>query len=128
MKKLLFLFVLQFLFEMSYSQCNGHVSLCSKNYDEVSYLTTHNAFNSDADGFLFPNQTYNISSQLNSGVRALMIDVYDYQGTPTAYHSFSLLGTIPLSFLFDDTYGNKATRGIFSFSIRFIADPNLSME
>ena len=31
-----------------------------------------------------------------------MIDVYDYQGTPTAYHSFSLLGTISLSFLLDD--------------------------
>jgi len=87
---------------MSYAQCNGSVDLCSKQYNEVAYLTTHNAFNSDEDGLLFPNQTYNIASQLNDGVRGLMIDVYDHFGTPTAYHSVFALGTIPLSDIFND--------------------------
>ena len=32
----------------------------------------------------------------------VMIDVYDYFGTPTAYHSTFLLGTIPLSDIFND--------------------------
>jgi len=87
---------------ISYAQCNGSVDLCSKQYNEVAYLTTHNAFNSDQDGLSFPNQTYNIESQLNDGVRGLMIDVYDHFGTPTAYHSTFLLGTIPLSDIFND--------------------------
>ena len=96
------LFALQFLMHISYAQCNGSVDLCSKQYNEVAYLTTHNAFNSDQDGLSFPNQTYNIASQLNDGVRGLMIDVYEHFGTPTAYHSTFLLGTIPLSDIFND--------------------------
>ena len=96
------LLVLLLSFDISYAQCNGDINPCSKTYNEVSYLTTHNAFNSDQDGLLFPNQTYNISSQMNDGVRALMIDVYDLFGTPTAYHSIFALGTIPLIDLFND--------------------------
>ena len=53
------LFALQFLMHISYAQCNGSIDLCSKQYNEVAYLTTHNAFNSDEDGLSFPNQTYN---------------------------------------------------------------------
>ena len=96
------LFALQFLMHISYAQCNGSMNLCSKQYNKVAYLTTHNAFNSDEDGLLFPNQTYNIASQLNDGVRGLMIDVYDHFGTPTAYHSIFALGTIPLSDIFNN--------------------------
>ena len=103
MRKFIYiLFSLQFLINISYAQCNGSPDLCPKQYNEVAYLTTHNAFNSDEDGLLFPNQTYNIASQLDDGVRGLMIDVYDYFGTPTAYHSIFALGTIPLSDIFND--------------------------
>jgi len=101
-KSIYILFSLQLITIISYAQCNGSIDLCSKQYNEVAYLTTHNAFNSDEDGLLFPNQSYNIASQLNDGVRGLMIDVYDYFGTPTAYHSTFLLGTIPLSDIFND--------------------------
>ena len=65
-------------------------------------LTTKEVQTYREDGLLFPNQTYSIVSQLNDGVRGLMIDVYDHFGTPTAYHSTFLLGTIPLSNIFDD--------------------------
>ena len=101
-KSIYILFVLQLITIISYAQCNGSIDLCSKQYNEVAYLTTHNAFNSDEDGLLFPNQTHNIASQLNDDVRALMIDVYDHFGTPTAYHSVFMLGTIPLSDIFND--------------------------
>tara|TARA_B100000902_G_C27301409_1_gene913035 strand:+ start:1242 stop:2228 length:987 start_codon:yes stop_codon:yes gene_type:complete len=84
------------------SQCNGSYLLCHKRYNEVAYLTTHNSFNSTAGNFSFPNQTYNILDQLNSGVRALMIDVYDDSGTPVVYHSFPLLGSINLLDIFID--------------------------
>ena len=79
------------------AQCNCYTELCQKRYDQVAYLTTHNAFNSQQDNFSFPNQSYSITRQLVDGVRALMIDVYDKDGVPTVYHSTSLLGSHPLS-------------------------------
>ena len=86
----------------THSQCNGANELCDRKYNEIAYLTTHNAFNSSQDNFLFPNQNFNITSQLNDGVRALMIDVYDFFGTPTVYHGSSLLGSSPfLNYLND---------------------------
>jgi len=91
------LFIL-FLWEKNaHAQCNGYESLCDKSYDEVAYLTTHNAYNAEQDDFMAPNQTYGTIQQLNDGVRALMIDVYDEDGVPTVYHGFTFLGTAPLS-------------------------------
>ena len=101
--KLLILLLLSLItMKFSYCQCNGHIELCSKTYDQVAYLTTHNAFNSTQENLLFPNQTNDISKQLSDGVRALMIDVYDHFGIPTAYHSFYILGSIPISEIFND--------------------------
>ncbi|MCX6309322.1 MAG: phosphatidylinositol-specific phospholipase C domain-containing protein [Bacteroidia bacterium] len=79
------------------AQCNCHLELCAKRYNEIAYLTTHNAFNSKQDHFMYPNQTFSITRQLTDGVRALMIDVYDKDGIPTVYHGNSLLGSAPLS-------------------------------
>jgi hypothetical protein len=103
-KSIYILFALQLIIQSSYAQCNGSINLCSKQYNEVAYLTTHNAFNSDEDGLLFPNQSNNITSQLNDGVRGLMIDVYSLPilGTQVAYHSIIGLGYIPLSDIFND--------------------------
>lgn len=84
------------------AQCNGDLSLCAKRYDEVCYVTTHNAFNHQGS-FLFPNQTYPISTQLQDGVRALMLDVYWYNNQATVYHSSNFLGNQPLIDLLDDT-------------------------
>ncbi len=80
-----------------WSQCNGSIDLCSKPYNEVAFLTTHNAYNADDQGFNFPNQNFGITQQLNDGVRGLMLDVYDLWGTPSVYHGTSLLGSEPLS-------------------------------
>ncbi|MDN3492730.1 phosphatidylinositol-specific phospholipase C domain-containing protein [Winogradskyella bathintestinalis] len=91
-------FILQIFFSFSvYSQCNGSVYSCNKRYNEVAYLTTHNSFNSGQDGFILPNQNNNIATQLNDGVRGLMIDVYDNGGTTVTYHGFPFLGSEPLS-------------------------------
>ena len=85
-----------------YAQCNGSNSLCNKRYNEVAYLTTHNAFNSTEDGFNLPNQNLNITSQLNAGVRGLMLDVYDLNGIPTVYHGISTLGSKPLLIILEE--------------------------
>lgn len=84
--------MLLFLFEGS-AQCNGAFSLCDKKYNEVAYLTTHNAFNSSQDNFNLPNQNLNITGQLDMGVRAFMLDVYNWFGNTVVYHGSAILGT-----------------------------------
>ena len=84
-----------------FSQCNGSEDLCDKRYNEVAYLTTHNSFNSSQDSFLFPNHNTNIEAQLNFGVRAFMIDVYNVNGESVVYHGYSFLGSKPLSTYLD---------------------------
>ena len=52
-----FLFVLLISPIIAFAQCNGSTLLCNKKYNEVAYLTTHNAFNSSEDGFTTSNRT-----------------------------------------------------------------------
>jgi hypothetical protein len=58
--------------------CNGDASLCDRRYDEVLYPTAHNAMANADEGFQGPNQNHSISCQLEDGVRALMLDTYEY--------------------------------------------------
>ena len=86
----------------AYCQCNGSNDLCNKKYDEVAYLTTHNAFNSAVEGFpVLSNQTQSVAAQLNAGVRGLMLDVYDENGVSTVYHGYAFIGSKPLSNFLD---------------------------
>ena len=100
MERLVHKYIFSILYLISfnfYGQWNGSKDLCNKRYNEVAYLTTHNAFNSKQDSFLFPNQKSNIIEQLNNGVRGLMIDVYDDNGSTVVYHAYKFLGQKPLS-------------------------------
>jgi hypothetical protein len=91
--------------------CNGHRELCAVAYDEVRNVTTHNAMSNAADGWLGPNQTHDVPTQLAAGVRGLMLDTYragDPNGVgstqvpgvdpDTAYlcHAYCALGSQPL--------------------------------
>lgn len=93
----LFIYILNILFFIiitpANSQCNGYESLCLKKYNEVAYLTTHNAYSSFEAGFYLPNQNFNITSQLNDGVRAFMLDVYSEDDQLVLYHGVSQLGS-----------------------------------
>lgn len=89
----------------SISQCNGYESLCSKKYNEVAYLTTHNSYSSFEDGFYLPNQNLNISSQLSQGVRAFMLDIYSEDDLLVLYHGVADLG----SALFEDVLNEFRT-------------------
>lgn len=75
------------------AQCNGQSEICGKHYNEVAFLTTHNAFNTGSEGFSFPNHNYGIAQQLQDGVRAFMLDVYDLFGTAVVYHGSFALGS-----------------------------------
>ncbi|RIA09307.1 putative secreted protein (Por secretion system target) [Flavobacteriaceae bacterium MAR_2010_72] len=110
----------------AFSQCNGAVDSCNKKYNEVAYLTTHNAFNSGQDGFAFPNQNNNIATQLNDGVRGLMIDVYDSNGTPVVYHGSSIFGSEPLSRYLNDIKSFLDNNPNEIITIIFQNDPGVS--
>lgn len=68
--------------------CNGAPELCTRRYHEVSYPTTHNAFNYayGAQQYLFPNQQWPLTRQLEEGVRAFMLDVHEYNGFNPAHN------------------------------------------
>ncbi|WP_103532931.1 PI-PLC domain-containing protein [Streptomyces sp. SM11] len=60
-------------------QCLGSSRLCELRYDEAAYLTAHNAMSTTADRFIGPLQDPDITTQLNTGVRALQLDTYRWE-------------------------------------------------
>ncbi|KAJ1743778.1 hypothetical protein LPJ58_006731, partial [Coemansia sp. RSA 1591] len=56
--------------------CNGHVELCARPYNNVSFACTHNSYSSPPpNALLVLNQENSIEQQLNDGIRAFMLDV-----------------------------------------------------
>lgn len=57
--------------------CDGATALCDRRLDEVVFAGTHNSFAaSEQPGWYFASQRYDISRQLDDGVRALLLDVH----------------------------------------------------
>lgn len=94
------------------TDCNGHRELCTRPYDDVRNITTHNAMSNADDGWIGPNQTHDVPTQLAAGVRGLMLDTYragdpNDIGNPqvpdvdpdSSYlcHAFCFLGSQPLA-------------------------------
>ncbi len=58
-------------------RCNGAASLCDLRLDEVMFPGTHNSMSSSLyPGWLFGEQIQTIKGQLDSGIRALLIDTH----------------------------------------------------
>ncbi|KAK9277533.1 hypothetical protein L1049_007077 [Liquidambar formosana] len=64
-------------------------------FNKYAFLTTHNSFaitgepsHTRVPRVTFTNQEDNIMQQLNNGVRALMLDTYDFDGDVWLCHSF----------------------------------------
>eukprot|EP00759_Apiculatamorpha_spiralis_P000792 PhF_6_TR10352/c3_g1_i1/m.16009 len=57
--------------------CNGQTKLCGMTLEKIVWATVHNAHSSQQDGFITPNNNYNIPTQLNAGIRAIMIDIWN---------------------------------------------------
>jgi len=71
-------------------------ALLERRYDQVSVLMTHNAMSNRAEGWLFPNQNFGLTRQLDDGVRGLMLDVHLVNGRPFLVHGKAFLGKRPL--------------------------------
>jgi hypothetical protein len=61
---------------ISINGCNGSQAMCGRAYDQVRYVTTHNAMSNAADGWRQPNQKLDVPAQLRAGVHGLMLDLY----------------------------------------------------
>jgi hypothetical protein len=63
--------------------CNGSELLCSRAYDDVAYATTHNAMAARFDPYfyspLISNQCSGVPTQLEDGIRGLMLDIHLHQ-------------------------------------------------
>jgi hypothetical protein len=57
-------------------ECNGHVELCDRPFDEVAFASVHNAMSAASQGFSNPNQQAGLIDQLDAGYRAFLIDAY----------------------------------------------------
>lgn len=66
--------------------CNGSQRLCSRGYDEVTYLTSHNAMSNSSSGFISANQDPSLTGQLDNGVRALMLDLHYWTAPDQLVH------------------------------------------
>ena len=77
-------------------KCNGSADFCDRRFDEVSYPMTHNAMSNAEDGWNLPNQNFNIVTQLEAGVRGMMLDTYDEDGEIVLCHVLCGLGSRPL--------------------------------
>jgi hypothetical protein len=65
--------------------CNGYTALCSRSYDKVAYVATHNSMSAaDEPGWFIPEQPTGIIGQLDAGVRALLIDTWYGRSTDRA--------------------------------------------
>lgn len=88
----------------STAECQGSVYLCSLRYDEVAYLTSHNAMSIKAEGWKAPNQDVSLAEQLDFGVRALMWDLHYDNSKPLGQrtnevflcHALCVIGKRPL--------------------------------
>ena len=57
-------------------RCNGAALLCSRPFNQVVLPGAHNAMSAGALGWQIPNQSVAIPEQLETGVRALLIDTH----------------------------------------------------
>jgi hypothetical protein len=57
--------------------CNGHAELCDRPFDDVAFVAAHNAMSVAREpGWYLAEQVDPIATQLDQGVRALLIDVW----------------------------------------------------
>jgi type IV secretory pathway VirB2 component (pilin) len=56
--------------------CLGSTQLCKRRFDTITLAGTHNSMNAVHAGFLIPEHRLDIREQLDSGIRALLIDTH----------------------------------------------------
>lgn len=76
-------------------RCNGHVELCERRYDQVVQGATHNAMSSPDVVQIWPEHDGDLRSQLDAGVRTLLIDTHHWTALSTAEQLLELDPDLP---------------------------------
>ncbi|KAI0639539.1 PLC-like phosphodiesterase [Trametes polyzona] len=66
--------------------CNGHAELCDRSFGNVTFVGAHNSYAVGTGSFAV-NQDYNITQQLNDGVRMLQSQAHNQNGTIRLCHT-----------------------------------------
>lgn len=91
--------------------CSGSAALCGKRLDQIVFPGTHNSYAaSDQPGWHFATQRHGIGSQLDDGIRALLLDVH--YGVPAAN------GTVRTDFAAEGADANKVARAMPARALR----------
>ena len=62
--------------------CNGHIELCDRRYNDVTFPATHNSMAAaDEPGWFLAEQPDGVIGQLDAGIRVLLIDSWYGQAT-----------------------------------------------
>ncbi len=79
--------------------CNGWAELCDQTLLDITTPMTHNSHASIERGYheTATNHLHAIPTQLDDGIRALNVDVYEEEGEMLACHGFCSLGSQPLA-------------------------------
>jgi hypothetical protein len=72
--------------------CNQGTQLCDRPIDEVVFAASHNSMSSAERGWLAPNHSWAVPTQLHDGIRSLNLDVYEIDGVPMLCHGYCSLG------------------------------------
>lgn len=76
--------------------CNGYVEFCARNYSNITVVGAHNS-PFDRPGSLASNQYFDVTTQLNDGIRFLQFQTHYLNGTMYLCHtSCDLLNVGPL--------------------------------
>jgi hypothetical protein len=78
--------------------CNGHVELCDRSYDSVTFPCTHNAHSAEEYGYpaINANQVHGFQQQLDDGIRCMLADVYESAGEHLFCHAACELASTKL--------------------------------
>ncbi|PBL00500.1 PLC-like phosphodiesterase [Armillaria gallica] len=66
--------------------CNGHSQLCDMSYGNVSFVGAHNSYAVGTNN-LAVNQDYDVTQQLNDGIRLLQMQAHNNSGTIQLCHT-----------------------------------------
>ncbi|GAO52628.1 hypothetical protein G7K_6700-t1 [Saitoella complicata NRRL Y-17804] len=72
--------------------CNGHASLCSRSYSNITYLGAHNSY-AAVPNSVASNQLVNVTTQLNDGIRLLQNQAHQNNETGSDGVGISLCHT-----------------------------------
>lgn len=104
------------------TSCNGSPELCDRPFDQVVLPGAHNAMAAaDVPGWMFPNHSLGIPTQLRNGIRSFLIDVYG--GTPVEGRIKTDLSSEAARQKFDNAIGREDFDAAMRIRDRLVGDP-----